>query len=38
MRIKYQKAIDKKVPKRISEAEPNYIRKNGKLVKNNLDY
>ena len=34
---KQQKAVDLVIPKKISEAEPNYIRdKNGNLVKNNL--
>ena len=30
----YKKVINKCIPKRISEAEPNFIRKDGKLVKN----
>ncbi|WP_163714388.1 hypothetical protein [Mangrovibacterium lignilyticum] len=30
----YRKAVDQAVPKRISEAEPNYIRRDGQLVRN----
>ncbi len=31
---KYKKSINEKVPRKVSEAEPNYIWKDGKLIKN----
>jgi len=34
LKKKFQKSINKKIPKRISEAEPSYVWKEGVLVKN----
>lgn len=35
---KYQKTIAKAIPKVISEAEPQYVWKNGNLVPNTYSY